>query len=179
LASKVYGAGGSGAEVRGGDGSASKVYGAGGSAAEVRGGDGSASNVYGAGGSGANVYGGSGSSPKVYGSGANVYGSGRPAADGPGDNGYGADEPRGEVYGGGSGARGYDVGPESYPSDIAGYGLDGGYDGPGESAGDPAYRARRHRPSANDTNVGTLADFEQFSGWKDERYVQGYGTGRR
>ncbi|WP_030438242.1 hypothetical protein [Actinoplanes subtropicus] len=67
--------------------------------------------------------------------------------------------------------------------DVAGYGLGGGYDGP-QAPGDPAYKARRHRPSANDTNVGTLADFAAYPGWSDEpqpdeRYVQGYGPRRR
>jgi len=64
-------------------------------------------------------------------------------------------------------------------SDAAGYGLDGGYDGQ-QPSGDSNYKARRHRPSANDTNVGTLADFAAYPGWsdepqQDERYVQGYG----
>ena len=67
--------------------------------------------------------------------------------------------------------------------DVADYGLDGGYDGP-QASGDPDYKARRHRPSANDTNVGTLADFAAYPGWTDEpqpdeRYVQGYGPRRR
>ena len=59
---------------------------------------------------------------------------------------------------------------------MAGYGLDGGYDGPQSSGGDPDYKSRRHRPSANDTNVGTLADFAAYPGWSsghqpDERYA--------
>jgi hypothetical protein len=87
---------------------------------------------------------------------------------------------------GGYGAEG-GYGPEdgefdAYPRgevDPSGYGLDGGYDGQ-PANGDPAYKARRHRPSANDTNVGTLADFAAYPGWEnepqvDERYVQGYG----
>jgi hypothetical protein len=62
--------------------------------------------------------------------------------------------------------------------DAEGYGLVGGYDGPGRPSGDPGYRARRHRPSANDTNVGTFADFASSGGYRDpvpdERYVQDY-----
>ncbi|MFI5897978.1 hypothetical protein ACIA5D_48640 [Actinoplanes sp. NPDC051513] len=121
---------------------------------------------------------------------ARVNGNGRASVNGygPADapNGYGpADGPNG--YGPADGPNGYDPADDydSYPSqadpELTGYGLDGGYDGPGEqSSGDPAYKARRHRPSANDTNVGTLADFAGYPGWDnepqpDERYVQGYG----
>ena len=39
-------------------------------------------------------------------------------------------------------------------------------------------------PSANDTNVGTYEEFTGYGGWSaepepDERYVHGYGRGRR
>jgi hypothetical protein len=84
---------------------------------------------------------------------------------------YGADG--GTTYGGAP----YEA--EDGFSDADGYGLAGGYDDEQSSGGDPNYRARRHRPSANDTNVGTLADFAEFGGYEepDERYVRGY-TGR-
>ncbi|GAB2582530.1 hypothetical protein Aab01nite_59950 [Paractinoplanes abujensis] len=36
---------------------------------------------------------------------------------------------------------------------------------PGTTTGDPNYRARRHRPSANDTNVGSLSDFASYGGY--------------
>jgi len=95
-------------------------------------------------------------------------------------NGYGA----ANDYGPADGYR--DEGYDDFSpvdADVAGYGLDGDYDGT-VPAGDPNYKARRHRPSANDTNVGTLADFAAYPGWSDEpqpdeRYVQGYGPRRR
>ena len=78
--------------------------------------------------------------------------------------------------------------PETYGQpddgyDADGYGLVGDYDGAVPNGRDPNYKARRHRPSANDTNVGTLADFASYGGWDadpqpDERYVQGYGPAR-
>jgi hypothetical protein len=99
-----------------------------------------------------------------------------------GGHGYGVENYEGEGYGG-------------YPDgDYPGSGYDdGGFGGDGseQSTGDPNYKARRHRPSANDTNVGTLADFAAYGGYDrsssgydrggDERYVQGYdpnGYGR-
>jgi hypothetical protein len=88
----------------------------------------------------------------------------------------------GTTYGGngttyGSGGATYGSGDEDFP-DPDSYRLAGGYDEPVDQ-GDPTYRARRHRPSANDTNVGTLAEFAEYSGYEepDERYVRGY-TGR-
>jgi hypothetical protein len=103
----------------------------------------------------------------VYGGSARVRAGDYDPYDEP--DGYG---PGGGTYGrprGGHDYYGHDRVPEE---DVAGYGLIGGYDGRGQSTGDPNYRARRHRPSANDTNVGT---YEEFSGWSDERYVHGYG----
>jgi hypothetical protein len=42
----------------------------------------------------------------------------------------------------------------------------------GYAGGDPdtsaEYKARRHRPSANDTNVGTLADFANYPGYSSQ-----------
>jgi hypothetical protein len=77
-----------------------------------------------------------------------------------------------------------DGGYEAADGDYSGYGADDD-EAAGQSGGDPNYKARRHRPSANDTNVGTLADFAAFGGYErtdnaaeqraDERYVQGYG----
>jgi hypothetical protein len=101
----------------------------------------------------------------VYGGSARVRAGDYDPYDGR-DDGYG---PSGGTYGrprGGYDDYGYERAPEE---DV------GGYDGPGHGTGDPTYRARRHRPSANDTNVGT---YEEFSGWSDERYVHGYGRGR-
>jgi len=106
---------------------------------------------------------------------ANGYGAVNGAA-----NGYGAVNGAANDYGSadGYGDEGYDD-YSPVDSDAAGYGLDGGYDGQ-QPSGDSNYKARRHRPSANDTNVGTLADFAAYPGWsdepqQDERYVQGYG----
>ena len=92
-------------------------------------------------------------------------------------------EPSGEVYGTtyGSGTTYGEYGHEGYydqsgdvyeggyaPED---YGIDGGYDGSAKPvSGDPNYRARRHRPSANDTNVGSLEDFAEYGGYN--RYTQ-------
>jgi len=85
---------------------------------------------------------------------------------------------------------GYDYGYGRRAEDeYDGYGLAGGYDGPGRSTGDPNYRAKRHRPSANDTDVGTFEDFDGYDGYggyrgwsaepqPDERYVHGYGPAR-
>jgi hypothetical protein len=103
-----------------------------------------------------------------------------------GANGYGPD---GEEY---SYDNGYAPAPNVYGSapqsnvygrPDEGYGPENGYDTTGYDAtggdptgGDPTYRARRHRPSANDTNIGTMADFAEYEGWQpDERYVQDYG----
>lgn len=47
--------------------------------------------------------------------------------------------------------------------------LDGrGYEA-GQGTGDPNYRGRRHRPSANDTNVGSIEDFASYGGWSAGR----------
>ena len=35
----------------------------------------------------------------------------------------------------------------------------------GDAENSAEYKARRHRPSANDTNVGTLADFANYPGY--------------
>jgi hypothetical protein len=94
------------------------------------------------------------------------------------DDGYG---PAGDGYGQ-QGGEADDYGQQGGEAD--GYGAADGYEAePGHSTGDPHYRARRHRPSANDTNVGTLADFAAFGGYDgygeppaDERYVQGFGA---
>ena len=101
----------------------------------------------------------------------------------PPDSGAVAGKTYGTTYGGngttyGSGGATYGSGAEDFP-DADSYRLAGGYDEPVEE-GDPTYRARRHRPSANDTNVGTLAEFAEYSGYEepDERYVRGY-PGRR
>jgi hypothetical protein len=126
-------------------------------------------------------------SPGVYGGGGAQVGSaqvgntyGRPAGEA--DNaGYR------DVY-----EDGNDYGAENYGYDSSGYTdeAEDAYEGP--VTGDPNYKARRHRPSANDTNVGTLADFAAYGGYDrssgggydrgaDERYVQGYdpnGYGR-
>ncbi|WP_433298807.1 hypothetical protein ACQP2F_44495 [Actinoplanes sp. CA-030573] len=93
------------------------------------------------------------------------YASGVAAGYDP-DGDYGAEGDSGNVYGGGGN----------------GYGLAGGYDGP-SPGGDAGYKARRHRPSANDTNVGTFEDFASYPGWDaapagDDRYAQGYGRRR-
>jgi hypothetical protein len=136
--------------------------------------------------------------PGVYGGGAQVQAGsaqvgntyGRPSG-GADNTGYGEDFDNGyENYGSAGGDYGIDGG-----YDGSGY-ADGGYassdegyeDGPDQVSGDPNYKARRHRPSANDTNVGTLADFAAYGGYDrtsdrgaDERYVQGYdpnGYGR-
>ncbi|MFF5295454.1 hypothetical protein [Paractinoplanes globisporus] len=130
--------------------------------------------------------------PAGYGSGE--YGSGDYGYARPGDgygpsNGYDDYRPgngSGRVSPGGYGPVDDGYGGYSSPHadpDASGYGLDGGYDG-SEPGGDPNYKARRHRPSANDTNVGTMADFASYGGWSDEpqpdeRYVQGYGPRRR
>ena len=89
-----------------------------------------------------------------------------PVPDGSYDAGYAdagyADESA--LYGG------YRSTGTGYPSD--GYrttGPAGSVREPGNVTGDPHYRARRHRPSANDTNVGTFADFAGYSA--DEGYA--------
>jgi hypothetical protein len=138
--------------------------------------------------------------PGVYGGapapteGGNTYGR----APGGAGQGYGEGYDTGNDYGSenyGPGGDGYAV-EGGY--DVSGYAdggyasAEGAYDDAAEVPGDPAYKARRHRPSANDTNVGTLADFAAYGGYDrssgggydrgaDERYVQGYdpnGHGR-
>jgi hypothetical protein len=77
---------------------------------------------------------------------------------------------------------------EDYASAEAGYDEYGPANGPGPgedyddptgaASSDPNYRARRHRPSANDTNIGSLADFAAYGGYvpqPDERYVNDFG----
>ena len=67
---------------------------------------------------------------------------------------------------------GYDD-ADGYPDD-----YDTGQSSAAHQAADPNYRARRHRPSANDTNIGTLADFAAMDGYgdppADDRYVTDY-----
>jgi hypothetical protein len=120
-------------------------------------------------------------SGEVYGNtygGATTYGAGNDeyAQDSGYDNdAYGRS---GDIYG--QNGELYDSG--GYP-EADGY----GYAGPAKPvSGDPNYRARRHRPSANDTNIGSLEDFAEYGGYTvepqpqepDERYVQGYGGPR-
>ncbi|MEV4352074.1 hypothetical protein AB0J83_47075 [Actinoplanes sp. NPDC049596] len=71
----------------------------------------------------------------------------------------------------------YDQAAEYGPApvyDQPGYGPPGGYDEParepGATTGDPTYRAKRHRPSANDTNIGSLADFASYPAGSDEHH---------
>ena len=121
----------------------------------------------------------------VYGApgGGNTYGAPKPHAPAAGDD-YSFDSDEYSGYGaptyvvGQQGEYGYD---DVNYGDGDGYGPDGGYDAshePGAQASDPHYKARRHRPSANDTNVGSLSDFASYGGYTpdepDERYVQGY-----
>ncbi len=133
------------------------------------------------------------------------YGRPEPqAADFGPANGYaGGNEPSGEVYGNTyGGGTTYGAANDGYDNDAYGrsgdiYGQNGeiydsgdypeatgyGYGGAAKPvSGDPNYRARRHRPSANDTNIGSLEDFAEYGGYAgepqqqpDERYVQGYG----
>ncbi|GAA0545017.1 hypothetical protein GCM10010172_28310 [Paractinoplanes ferrugineus] len=117
-------------------------------------------NVYGSAPPRPNVYGGNGPVPQP-----NVYGGGNGTGSVQQPNVYGSGSAEPTVYGAGGG----------YDEDDDSYSLDGGYDGP-LPAGDPSYRAKRHRPSANDTNIGTMADFAEYEGWQpDERYVQDFG----
>jgi hypothetical protein len=113
----------------------------------------------------------------------NTYG--RPSGEA-GNAGYGDFYEDGNDYG----AENYGTGGNDYGYADGGYASsEDAYDG--QVTGDPNYKARRHRPSANDTNVGTLADFAAYGGYDrssggydhgaDERYVQGYdpnGYGR-
>ncbi|AEV88946.1 Actin cytoskeleton-regulatory complex protein PAN1 [Actinoplanes sp. SE50] len=86
----------------------------------------------------------------------------------PHDNGYdyGPDDGNGygPKYGTGYGPDdGNRYGPKS------GTGFEPGTGGFRPTPDDPAqYQARRHRPSANDTNVGSLADFANMPGYRDE-----------
>ena len=108
---------------------------------------------------------------QVYGAQAGgTYGSPAPGDDyHPDFNGYDQD------YGSESPAYGdYRPTGTGYPpdshDDYDGYDQNG-YDGrrePGAVTGDPNYRAKRHRPSANDTNVGTLSDFAAYGGYPVE-----------
>ena len=138
-----------------------------------------------------------GSSGEVYRSGGEIYGS-RPAPadrDQPEIAGYGLaggyDDPDAGGYDKG-GAAGYDkggygeaaYGETAYPDpgyDETGYDAGGStgsvYGGAAaQVSGDPNYRARRHRPSANDTNVGSLEDFAEYGGYPaaqpDDRYAR-------
>ncbi|WP_433792480.1 hypothetical protein [Actinoplanes sp. CA-252034] len=52
--------------------------------------------------------------------------------------------------------------PESPDGD---FGATNGYAGGTDPETSAQYKARRHRPSANDTNVGTLADFAGYPGY--------------
>jgi hypothetical protein len=117
---------------------------------------------------------------------------GRPSG-GSDNQGYGDDYDHGTENYGSGGDYGVDSSYDEGGYADGGYASpDGAYDGEAEVSGDPHYKARRHRPSANDTNVGTLADFAAYGGYDrssgggydrgaDERYVQGYdpnGYGR-
>ncbi|HEX9999486.1 MAG TPA: hypothetical protein VGB74_03455 [Actinoplanes sp.] len=117
-----------------------------------------------------------------YPAGGNTYGSkgtpyGSPAT------GYDADDYNG--YGDGYGPAGGRNAASGYePADYRAT----GYDQPGAGYADPSppidadaqYRARRHRPSANDTNVGTPADFAAYGGHPEpapaDHYAPTYGS---
>jgi hypothetical protein len=68
---------------------------------------------------------------------------------------------------------GYEGGYEREVYESGGFSANNGngYDSggfPGSDQSDSGeYKARRHRPSANDTNVGTLADFASYGGYQD------------
>jgi hypothetical protein len=55
--------------------------------------------------------------------------------------------------------------PESPDGD---FGATDGYAGANDPETSAEYKARRHRPSANDTNVGTLADFANYPGYSSQ-----------
>jgi hypothetical protein len=55
--------------------------------------------------------------------------------------------------------------PESPDGD---FGASDGYAGDNDPETSAEYKARRHRPSANDTNVGTLADFANYPGYSNQ-----------
>jgi hypothetical protein len=175
-------------------GAAFGTAGAGGYGANGYGANGYGANGYGANGYGANGYGGNGYDGNGHGAapGASVGGFDADTYGAAGTNGYHAghgtgardyDARPGDGARPGAGATGYGaglgLGGNGYVGGPAadGYGLVGGYDGaPERDAGDPHYRARRHRPSADDTNVGTAADFAASAGWPpDGRYAQGPG----
>ncbi|MFC7535440.1 hypothetical protein [Actinoplanes sp. GCM10030250] len=70
-------------------------------------------------------------------------------------------------------AEGYE--PGGYPAEVFESGgfsaneYDSGAYQKADQPGDGAeYKARRHRPSANDTNVGSLADFATYGGYRDD-----------
>ncbi|GID31484.1 hypothetical protein Abr02nite_64670 [Paractinoplanes brasiliensis] len=102
--------------------------------------------------------------PGVYGSPASTNTYGSPAGTYGGGNDFDSDEYNGY----GAPSYGADYGPA--PS--ADYGAPSHE--PGGATGDPNYKARRHRPSANDTNVGSLSDFASYGGYSPDP-----GHGRR
>ena len=90
---------------------------------------------------------------------ANTHGTSNDDFDSDEYNGYGAPQ-----YGADQSDYGY--------GEADGYGERGGYEFPHEpdaATGDPNYKARRHRPSANDTNVGSLSDFAQYGGYTPDQ----------
>ena len=98
--------------------------------------------------------------PGVYGSPASGNTYGAPAGT------YGRDFDSDEYNGYGAPTYGADQGDYNYDHDAPQTRE------PGNVTGDPNYKARRHRPSANDTNVGSLSDFASYGGYPSE---QNYG----
>jgi hypothetical protein len=118
---------------------------------------------------GGNTYG----APSTYGAAA----SDDYAFDSDEYNGYGAPSYAPDQGDYGYSADSGDYADNGYGPEAEGYDLEGG-----RETGDPAYKGRRHRPSANDTNVGSLSDFAAYGGYAaeppDDRYVQGYAPPR-
>ncbi|MBM2617206.1 hypothetical protein JIG36_16760 [Actinoplanes sp. LDG1-06] len=102
--------------------------------------------------------------PGVYGApaGGGAYGTPTGGTYGGGGNDFDSDEYNGygaPNYGGSDqGDYGYSDEPDYGPPPRE----------PGTTTGDPHYKARRHRPSANDTNVGSLSDFAQYNGYSPD-----------
>ncbi|MBL7254473.1 hypothetical protein [Paractinoplanes lichenicola] len=108
--------------------------------------------------------------PGVYGSPASGNTYGAPAGTYGGGNDFDSDEYNGY------GAPSYGAAPEYGPGSEYGPAPEYGppQHEPGNTTGDPNYKARRHRPSANDTNVGSLSDFASYGGYQPDP-----GHGRR